>query len=67
MFNKKGRASLIAPTSKTQTMLKNKYLTPKKLPKSAVREKKSQLRYGNYLCINEIRWGVFFSVINISI
>lgn len=66
MFNKRGRASLIAPTSKTQTMLKNKYLTLKKLPKSAVREKKGQVRYGNYLCINEIR-GVFFSVINISI
>ena len=47
-------------------MSKNKYLTPKKLPKSAVREKKGQVRYGNYLCINDIR-GVFFSVINISI
>lgn len=45
----------------------NKYLTPKKPPKSAVREKKGQVRYGNYLCINEIRGGVFFSVINISI
>ena len=63
---KRGRASIIAPTSKTQTMSKNKYLTPKKLPKSSVREKKGQVRYGNYLCINEIR-GVFFSVINISI
>ena len=39
---------------------------PKKTPKSAVREKKGQVRYGNSLCINEIR-GVFFSVINISI
>lgn len=29
----------------------------KKLPKSAVREKKGQGRYGNYLCINEIRGG----------
>ena len=56
-IKKKGRASLIAPTSKTQTMSKNKYLTPKKLPKSAVREKKGQVRYGNSLCTNEIRGG----------
>lgn len=63
---KKGRITIIATRPKTQTMSKNKYLTLKKLPKSAVREKKGQVRYGNYLCINDIR-GVFFSVINISI
>ena len=37
----------------------NKYLTPKKPQKSAVREKKGQVRYGNYLCINEI-WGGYY-------
>ena len=31
---------------------------PKKTPKSAVREKKGQVRYGNSLCTNEIRGGI---------
>lgn len=57
MFNKKRSESKFTLRPKTQTMLKNKYLTPKKLPKSAVREKKGQVRYGNYMCINEIRGG----------
>lgn len=32
---------------------------PKNPPKSAVREKKGQVRYGKSLCINQLRGGKF--------
>lgn len=66
---KRGRASIIAPTSKTQTMLRKVKINTLRLKNSRkVPCVKRKVRCGMVtICVSMIYGGVFFSVINISI